>query len=70
MENNMIDEVIKQVIEELRKEGSINNSFESCQTNYGVFDNMDEAIEAADKAQKQLYDLSIDERDRFADIIR
>lgn len=70
MENNMIDEVIKQVIEELRKEGSINNSFESCQTNYGVFDNMDEAIEAADKAQKHLYDLSIDERDRFADIIR
>ena len=70
MENNMIDDVIKQVIEDLKKDGSINESCIDCQKNYGVFDNINEAIEAADKAQKQLYNLSIDERDRFADVIR
>lgn len=70
MENNMIDDVIKQVIEDLKKDGSINESCIDCQKNYGVFDNINDAIEAADKAQKQLYNLSIDERDRFADVIR
>ena len=70
MENNMIDDVIKQVIEDLKKDGSINESCMDCQKNYGVFDNINDAIEAADKAQKQLYNLSIDERDRFADVIR
>ena len=66
----MIDDVIKQVIEDLKKDGSINESCMDCQKNYGVFDNINDAIEAADKAQKQLYNLSIDERDRFADVIR
>lgn len=70
MENNMIDDVIKQVIEDLKKDGSINESCIDCQKNYGVFDDINDAIEAADKAQKQLYNLSIDERDRFADVIR
>lgn len=70
MGNNMIDDVIKQVIEDLKKDGSINESCIDCQKNYGVFDNINDAIEAADKAQKQLYNLSIDERDRFADVIR
>ncbi|MBU5669762.1 aldehyde dehydrogenase EutE [Peptoniphilus sp. MSJ-1] len=69
MDNNMIEDIIRQVIDDLSKEKIIIKQSNNT-SNYGVFDNMSDAIDAADIAQKKLYELSIDERDRFANVIR
>lgn len=70
MENTMIDDIIRQVIEDFKNEEILKSSHINYRENYGVFDSMNDAIDAAEKSQKQLYQLTIDDRDKFADIIR
>lgn len=52
MELDLIQEMIKQVLEEIKEEGVEVSSKE--EYGYGVFDSMVEAIDASEKAQKEL----------------
>lgn len=52
MELDLIQEMIKQVLEEIKEEGVEVSSNE--EYGYGVFDSMVEAIDASEKAQKEL----------------
>ena len=68
MELDLIQEMIKQVLEEIKVEGVEVSSKE--EYGYGVFDSMVEAIDASEKAQKELFECSVQQRDKFVDAIR
>lgn len=68
MELDLIQEMIKQVLEEIKEEDVEVSSKE--EYGYGVFDSMVEAIDASEKAQKELFECSVQQRDKFVDAIR
>lgn len=67
MDLELIQEMVKQALEELKTE---NVNLKKASTNYGVFENMDDAIEASCKAQKELFVCSPQKRNEFANAIR
>ncbi|MBS4913104.1 MAG: aldehyde dehydrogenase EutE [Veillonella sp.] len=67
MQADLIQDIVKQVLADMQLEKSV--AVEPANT-YGVFDCMDEAIEAAEKGQKQLMQFSLQERDAFVNAIR
>lgn len=69
MHKDLIDLVVKKVMEDLGK-NKRSYSNVTADSNYGVFDSMDEAIEAAHIAQRELYTFSVDQRNDFANAIR
>lgn len=66
MRKELIDLVVKKVMEDLEQEKKV----VSTDAELGVFDSMNDAIEAAYVAQKELYNFSVDKRNEFADAIR
>lgn len=66
VQNELIQDIIKQVLEEMNQEIPIKQDISS----YGVFDCMESAIVAAKKAQTELINFSLQERDEFVNAIR
>ena len=66
MQVDMIEEIVRQVLDEMKVEkDSIKETYE-----YGIFEDMNSAIEASDKAQRELFEMTVDQRDKFVDVIR
>lgn len=64
----LIERIVRETIAEVADEASKNAS---CETRkYGIFESMNEAIEASDKAQKILLDSSMEQRQLYVDTIR
>ncbi len=63
MDKDLIKIIVNQVMNDIKQNGD--DSYD-----YGIFDNMNDAILAADVAQKQLYNLSIQKRNKIVDAIR
>lgn len=59
----MVQDVVKEVVAKLKIEADVTGSA-------GVFKDMNEAIEAARKAQKQVHALSMDQREKIITLIR
>lgn len=66
METDIIEEVVRQVLEEMKTKTDANNDY----YNYGIFDDMDSAIEASYEAQRKLFSLSIQQRGKFVEAMR
>ena len=65
----VIEQLVEQALKEIRAEQP--GAFaKPAADGYGVFQTMDDAIDASEKAQKKLLFLNIAERQRFVDIIR
>lgn len=67
MDLELIQEMVKQAIEELKLEKS---DIKEIKSSYGIFENMDDAIEASHKAQRELFLLTPQKRNEFANEIR
>lgn len=66
MQVDMIEEIVRQVLDEMKVEkDSLKETYE-----YGIFEDMNSAIEASDKAQRELFEMTVDQRDKFVDVIR
>ncbi len=66
MNTELIQEMVKQVLEEMKEENiSLQKEY-----GYGIFDSMEEAIEASDRAQKQLLLCTVQKRNEFVNAIR
>ncbi|MCQ2013434.1 aldehyde dehydrogenase family protein [Clostridium butyricum] len=67
---NLVEKLVRQAIIDAKKENLI--SFDACSQmkTYGIFDTMDNAIEASDLAQKKLLKLSMQERQKYVDTIK
>ncbi len=66
MDLELIQEMVKQALEELKSENVDFNQV----SNYGVFENIDDAIQASCKAQRELFTFSPQKRNEFANEIR
>lgn len=66
MRKELIDLVVKKVMEDLEQEKKVAPKG----SGLGIFDSMNDAIEAAYVAQKELYGFSVDKRNEFANAIR
>jgi len=62
----MIEELVKKVIESVGEEASTQNE----DYNYGIFDHMSDAVEAAAAAQKKYLNCSMSNRAEYVEIIR
>ncbi|AGB19701.1 aldehyde dehydrogenase family protein [Thermoanaerobacterium thermosaccharolyticum] len=62
--DNMISEIIERVLKEVQKK-SINDRYQN-----GIYDRMEDAIEAAYEAQKKLMKMSIEQRERLISAMR
>lgn len=67
---NMIDRLIKQVVDETEHTGLIGQALMSGSDSSGIFDTMDEAVEASTAASKELAQCSMKARKRFIEVIR
>lgn len=67
MDLELIQEMVKQAIEELKIEKT---EIKELTSSYGVFENMDDAIEASYKAQRELFLFSPQRRNEFANAVR
>lgn len=66
MQVDMIEQIVRQVLDEMKVEkDSLKETYE-----YGIFEDMNSAIEASDKAQRELFEMTVDQRDKFVDVIR
>ena len=68
---NVIEKLVRQAIADVSKENGCQLS--ACDINsgnYGVFDTMDEAIEASVIAQKELLHSTMAQRQKYVDVIR
>lgn len=67
---NLVEKLVRQAIIDAKKENLIN--FDACSQmkTYGIFDTMDNAIEASDLAQKKLLKSSMQERQKYVDTIK
>lgn len=71
MDASYIEKMVRQVIGELDVEKlAAEEQKKKTAGNYGIFDSMDEAVEAAEKAQRAYMDCSIKERECFVQAIR
>ena len=59
----MVQDMVKEVVARLQIDADVSG-------NAGVFKDMNEAIEAAKKAQKQVHALSMDQREKIISLIR
>jgi len=66
----LVEKLVRQAIEEAKSKNLI--SFNKVETlnNYGIFNTMDEAIEASDVAQKELLNTSMANRQKYINIIK
>lgn len=66
----LVEKLVRQAIEEVKSKNLI--SFNKVETlnNYGIFNTMDEAIEASDVAQKELLNTSMANRQKYVDTIK
>lgn len=62
----MIEELVKKVIESVGEEASMQNE----DYNYGIFDHMGDAVEAAATAQKKYLNCSMSNRAEYVEVIR
>ena len=60
---HMVQDMVKEVVARLQIDADVSG-------NAGVFKDMNEAIEAAKKAQKQVHALSMDQREKIISLIR
>lgn len=65
IEASLIEKVVKKVMEEMNNTKQVSSS-----NNYGIFDTVDEAIDAAYIAQKEYLKCSIGDRERYIKAIR
>ncbi|NLY46318.1 MAG: aldehyde dehydrogenase EutE [Tissierella sp.] len=65
IETSLVEKLVKKVMEEMNSIDQVNNFDE-----YGIFNTMDEAIEAAYIAQRQYLKCSISDRERYIKAIR
>jgi propionaldehyde dehydrogenase len=68
MDEKDIDKLVKRVIEEFKKENIFTGEI-SVSSN-GIYDNIDDAIQASEKAQKEFIELSLEERDKILTAIK
>lgn len=69
MDIKVLEQMVEQAIKELKTEQP-QKFTPSKGENYGVFETMDEAIDASEKAQKELLFSKIADRQKYVDIIR
>lgn len=67
MDKIIVEDLIRKVIDDIKNEGK---SIEYTQSRFGIFEDMNSAIEASAEAQKKLYSLSLQQRNEIANIIR
>lgn len=70
LDANLVEKLIRQAIEDAKKQNLLN--FDKCNAikTYGIFDTMNDAIEASDIAQKKLLKSSMEERQKYVDTIK
>lgn len=66
----LVEKLVRQAIEEVKKNNLISINEISSSNNYGIFNSMGEAIEASDIAQKKLLNTSMLNRAKYVDTIR
>lgn len=66
----LIEKIVREVIEEVNSKNLQSFNEKSSLGNFGIFDSMDEAIEASDVAQKKLINISLADRQKYVDTIR
>lgn len=69
MDLKAIEQMVEQVLREIQSE-QIMNATEQRKEGYGLFSTIEEAIEASEKAQKNLLYTSMADRQKYVDIIR
>ena len=66
MNQDLLQDIVRQVLGEMKLESeAVNNVYE-----YGIFADMNEAINESEKAQKKLLEYSVEQRNDFANAIR
>lgn len=66
MNQDLLQDIVRQVLGEMKLESeAVNNVYE-----YGIFADMNEAINESEKAQKKLLECSVEQRNDFANAIR
>lgn len=66
----LVEKIVRQAIEEVKKERIVEFNNLSNEKSYGIFDTMDAAVEASDIAQKQLLRSSMAQRQKYVDTIK
>lgn len=69
MDIKVIEQMVEQALKELKTEQTQRFSL-SRPENYGIFETMDEAIDASEEAQKKLLHSKLDHRQRYVEAIR
>ncbi len=69
MDMKVIEQMVQQALKEIRTEQPQKFVMPKAEQ-YGVFETMDEAIEASEKAQKELLFSKISDRQKYVDVIR
>lgn len=67
MNAELLQDVVRQVLSEMKLESS---NILSNEYNYGIFDDMEAAINASETAQRKLFECSVQQRNEFANVIR
>ena len=70
IDSMLVEKLVRKAIEDVSKEKNINFNKLDNDKKYGIFDTMDEAVEASDVAQKQLLKSSIAKRQKYVDTIK
>lgn len=71
MDMKVIEQMIAQALKEIKAEDLQQLSGDkTASNNFGVFNTMDEAIDASEKAQKKLLFTKVQERQKYVDVIR
>ena len=66
MNPELLEDVVRQVLSEMKLESSKMVDI----YNYGIFDSVDDAINASEIAQRQLFECSVQKRNEYANAIR
>ncbi|WP_315115013.1 aldehyde dehydrogenase EutE [Clostridium intestinale] len=66
----LVEKLVRQAIEEAKSKNLISFNKVEALNNYGIFNTMDEAIEASDVAQKELLNTSMANRQKYVDTIK
>lgn len=68
--DELIEKLVTQVLDEYGIDRGVNKTAIENQYTYGVFETMDEAVEASDKAWKEYLNFSVRKREEFVQVIR
>lgn len=66
----LVEKIVRQAIEEVKKERIVDFNKLSNEKKYGIFDTMEAAVEASDIAQKQLLKSSMAQRQKYVNTIK